>query len=199
VFQEAEQQAIAKLFLRPAGHLDLPTIAALVQDYKHLYTHDYSEASTLEDLLNEINFGRIAMIDDSFYPVGCFWYEDELALTGVANDLHRKIHVLVRPKSMKDVLRQGIIVDGLAYGFAVYGIKKLKAEALHTQRGAIKLLEKHNFRLVGRQDMEARMNGRYMDMVLFEIKLKRFNKFYKQLATEPVEVVEDKELEEVTA
>lgn len=162
--------------LRQANIVDLPTILSIAQDYWPIYSHDLLEPVTPDEFAYEIQQGRVVMMDDGIYPQGVVWYRDDAP--EVNHGLHRRLHMLIRPKALMAVLKQGLLTDVLRYGFSHYKVKKLSVDLLHTQRGTIRLVEKHNFRLVGRKDMESRKDGRYIDFVLYEMKIKRFKKFY---------------------
>ena len=161
------------LSLRLALPDDIFTLHCLFVDYQDIYLDDYPRYNI--ELLKKIVLAGeiIVIVNESNYPVGMLWFSDKFL------DLHCEVHILVRPESMKQVLRQNIIPLALSYAFR--DVLKIKATPLGTQKGAIKLLNKYGFHHAGTLHAETRQNKKKVNMLMYELKKTRFKKLYGEL------------------
>lgn len=158
------------MLFRKATALDVPFILAIIDKHKHIFFDDYTELAP-EVTLDSLRAGTLYVFDKDDKVVGC------LSLSNQFHDLFAVIHMVIEPSAIRTLLRENLLLHLIDVLFADFKINKLMANVLHTQTCAIKLLQKCFFRLVGRKDMHTRQRGRYMDVIEFELKRKRWKKF----------------------
>lgn len=172
------------LTLRPPDASDIPPLLCLLQDHWDVISDDF-DIYDPEFLVKKIGTEELLVIDSYGYAAGVVWYAD------LVSDLHLTIHLIINPKYYRPVVQEKLIPLILKQGFD-YGVQKIKARANDYQKHAIKLLERHHFRFVGRQNMETRKHGKMVDVCLYEMKHSRFRHYYGGTPECPVLAVNPK-------
>ena len=161
------------LSLRASTGLDFPPIACLIKDHASKFLDDYEESIDQAELLALLQAGEIIVVDDSGYPVGGFWFNTPIA------DLSVEIHFICQPALLLRAYRSGLIDKAIGRAFKIYGVKKIKARVMTSQNGAIWLLQKMKFKQNGLLRNETRHFGKVVDVFLFELHRKFYEKHHK--------------------
>lgn len=162
-----------KMLLRKANAIDTPNILGLIDRYKHVFYDDYTVLSP-ELVLQQVVSGNVWVFEDKQRIKGV------ISFTNQFFDLHASICCVVHPSALKSALKLKLFEQVIEEAYAVLGIKKIIALVFQHQECAKKLLIKHNFRFVGVKDMHTRKGGRYMDIIEYELKQKRWKNFKRQ-------------------
>lgn len=158
------------LTLRPALIVDIPPLTTMLEDQCDKYYDDYTVFDPLY-VVHLVKSGELLSIDHAGYAVGCVWYAEK------QDDLHVRLHFLVRPKWLKTCIKQRVFEDAIDYAFDVLGVQKIKARPFEFQKGAIKLLNRYKFKHLGYERNETRKNGKLVDVVPFELHAKYWKRW----------------------
>lgn len=156
------------LMLRPATLLDIPPLTALIARYRDRYFDDFDTWDTAF-LVELIRSGALTVIDDGGYPAGLLWLNHRVA------DLHVTAHLLMHPRMVRRIYREGILDAMLARIFAT-GVRKIKALPMACQTGTVRLLKRLRFKLSGILREETRYRGKPTDVLIFELSRKYWQK-----------------------
>lgn len=151
------------LTLRPPTPLDLPPLYNLAEDTAGKFLDDY-HVFDLPYAQSILESPHTLVIDDSGFACGAFWF------TEIRDDLHAQFHLLVRPDCWRKVLAQNVPAQGVDAAFERLGVGKLLAQALHTQKSAIRLLRRHGFFEHRPWRKHTRQGGVKVDVINFELK-----------------------------
>ena len=160
--------------LRVADKSDIPTIQALIDEFTAPHLEDDQEAPTALEVLES---GYTVMIDRYGFPVGAFYLHD------ITDRLHATISLLLRPKHMRQAFRDNIFGEFLDKAFAAMGFRKLKARALRTQTGAVKLLKRYRFFRTCELWNETWIGGKATDVFWFELQRKYWTSHRQEILT----------------
>ncbi len=156
------------LFLRPAQQDDAGILLELVQVHSKTFAQDGQEY-TLDDVLQSIVDGAVTVIDNGFgLPVGAFQLQDRVP------GVRAEIHLLVHPKHYLAVMRQRIVEAFVGKALELY--RKLYAEPMESQKGAMRLLLSLGFQRKGTRYRHTKQQGKWQDVHLFELHRKTFRK-----------------------
>jgi RimJ/RimL family protein N-acetyltransferase len=159
-----------RLHLRPALPKDIPPLWRLMEDYQHRFFNDFDTLDR-EWIQALVQSGELITIDDAGYAVGVIWFSDQLA------DLHAEIHLLIQPQALRLALKQQLFAEILDKAFYLLQVRKIKAIAMETQVGAIKLLRRLKFKQNGLFRNETKVKGKAVDVFTFELHRKFWEKY----------------------
>jgi len=149
--------------LRTANATDTPTLAAMMHDHAHIYLDDYHEVSNdLAGLL--IASGDVIAYDWYGLAIGFAWFSDKHP-----DKLHASVHILIEPRHYRQVKKLDLVAKMLDRAFAVYDVGKIKAQCMHTQTSAMKLLKAHKFKQIALNRNETKKGGKKVDVFGFEL------------------------------
>lgn len=144
---------------------------ALIQDFKDGFVNDYDDEIDLQWVYQVLSSGNCRLICDQYdYPVGGFW------LDGIMDDLHGRLHFIIRPEYLKQCLKQDLFNQWISETFEQYGFSKLIAECYNTQKTAIKLLRKYQFYEHKPFFKHTRQKGVIVDLIVFELRRRNWEK-----------------------
>lgn len=151
------------LKLRPASPFDTPPLMALLADHKDKFLDDFDtfDPAIVQDVINS---GTSLVIDDHGYAAGVFYFNDQV------DDLRATIHLLVRPEYMRQLIKQDLVSQALDFAFDELKVKKIIAEAMSSQKNALKLLRKYRFYEHKPWYKHTRHAGEIVDVIRFELR-----------------------------
>jgi RimJ/RimL family protein N-acetyltransferase len=154
------------LTLRPAVAEDAAAVWGLLEDYRGVFLEDYKSLNQAV-VLEGIAGGEVYVVEAAdtagAYPVGLVAFTDRF------EDLYLSIHFLLRPAYLLPFIREKHAMAALDLGFKGYGVKKIKARVLDSQKMAVKLAQRLGFKQRGFFPRETRKGGQYVAIRIFEL------------------------------
>jgi RimJ/RimL family protein N-acetyltransferase len=160
------------LEIRTSNVDDLIPLMVLVKDHYKKFTED-SDPPIWKGIAALIANGEIITLTHNHYPVGLFWFNN------FKKDLFVEIHFLVWPKYYREIVKSDIFEKVLTRAFQIFKVRKIKAQPLETQHGICSTLKRYHFLECRRREREAMMNGKILDIRVFELRSKWWNKHLK--------------------
>lgn len=151
----------SSLTIRPATIEDRQVLWLLIDRLKEHYFEDceLEHGFTADMLLPLIDGGNLSVMSLSILDA-------EVIVGAVLLDeihpakLHGRFHTLVDPVYWRQISRQDGISKAIDYTFKTYGVRKIKAMPMKTQKSALKLLKKYGFWFGDAMPNEAMVKGK---------------------------------------
>ena len=163
------------LKLRQARPEDAPHIWHYVNTLKDRFFDDYTskdDVTIKQACLNLADSPDTLVIEDGEMVVGTFYFT-------AIHDLHLEIHMVFEPALLKQVLKDQLVEQVIDYAFKHYKVFKIRAELMETQKATISFAKRLKFHPAGRLRAETKVNGKRVDVLLFEL-TKEYWKYHRK-------------------
>jgi RimJ/RimL family protein N-acetyltransferase len=149
---------------------DAPALWALLEPQRKHFEDDF-RVLLPHFVLEVVQDPNAWLMKDAYgLLIGGMWFND------IYESLHATLHLVVNPKYWRKVLKEKLIARILDEAFASLKVRKFKAVLLTSQSTGKRLCAKHHFVYAGTFRGETSRAKRPLDVIIFELQRKRWNK-----------------------